>query len=86
MGFIATIILGLIAGWITGQVMKGSGYGPIGDIVLGIIGGFVGGWLTSVLLGADMMTGFNLTSLIVAVLGAIVVVVIFRMVTRRPVR
>ncbi len=85
MGFIASIILGILAGWITGLIMKSSrsGYGIIGDLVLGVIGSVVGGWLTSLFLGVDLTTGFNLTSLIVAVLGAIVVVTIYRLITRR---
>src|SRR5579859_5164613 len=55
MSIIAWIVLGLIAGWLAGQVMKGGGYGVIGDIVLGIIGAVVGGFLTGVLLGRDMV-------------------------------
>lgn len=83
MGFIASIVLGIIAGWLTGKLMKGGGYGIIGDLVLGIIGSVVGGWLSGILLGADLTTGFNLTSLIVSVIGAVVVVAIYRLVTRR---
>jgi uncharacterized membrane protein YeaQ/YmgE (transglycosylase-associated protein family) len=83
MGFIGTIILGIAAGWITGKLMKGGGYGVVGDLVLGLIGSLVGGWLTSWLLGIDMTTGFNLTTLVVAVIGAVVVVAIYRLVTRR---
>ena len=85
MGLIATIILGLIAGWLTGLVMKGGGYGVIGDIVLGIIGAFIGGWLTSLLTGVNMISGLNITSLIVAVIGAVIVVAIYRAVTSRRV-
>jgi uncharacterized membrane protein YeaQ/YmgE (transglycosylase-associated protein family) len=85
MGFIATIIIGLIAGWITGKIMHGGGYGIWRDIVLGVIGAIVGGWLTSILVGANLVTGFNLTSLIVAVIGSVVVVVIFRLITKRSI-
>src|SRR4029078_8855026 len=85
MGFIATIVIGLIAGWITGKIMHGGGYGIWRDIILGVIGAIVGGWLTSILVGANLVTGFNLTSLIVAVIGAVVVVVIYRLITRRSV-
>lgn len=81
MSIIAWIVLGLLAGWIAGMVMKGGGYGLIGDIVLGIIGAILGGWLTGVLLGRDMVNGFNLESLIVAVLGAIVLIAISRAIT-----
>ena len=88
MGLIATLILGLIAGWLTGMVMKGNGgYGVVGDIVLGIIGAFVGGWLTSLLTGVNMVSGLNITSLIVAVIGAVIVVAIYRTVSgRRAIR
>ncbi len=76
MGIIATLVVGLIAGWITGMLMKGH-YSIIVDMILGIIGGFVGGWLTSIVFGANMMTGINITSLIVAVVGAVIVLVVY---------
>jgi uncharacterized membrane protein YeaQ/YmgE (transglycosylase-associated protein family) len=81
MSIIAWIVLGLIAGWLAGTLMRGGGYGIVGDIILGILGAIVGGWLTGVLLGRDMMTGFNVESLIVAVLGAIVLIGISRLFT-----
>ena len=49
MGFLAWIVVGLIAGWLAGQVMKGGGYGIVMDIILGIVGGFLGGWIFSLL-------------------------------------
>jgi uncharacterized membrane protein YeaQ/YmgE (transglycosylase-associated protein family) len=49
MGFIAWILAGLIAGWAAGQIMKGGGYGPLMDILLGIVGGIIGGWLFNAL-------------------------------------
>jgi uncharacterized membrane protein YeaQ/YmgE (transglycosylase-associated protein family) len=84
MGLIATIIIGLLAGWITGKLMKGN-YNLILDLILGVVGAFVGGWLTSVLFGVDMVTGLNVTSLIVAVIGAVVVVAAYRLITKRSV-
>jgi uncharacterized membrane protein YeaQ/YmgE (transglycosylase-associated protein family) len=83
MTILAWIVLGLIAGWLAGTLMRGGGYGIVGDIVLGILGAIVGGWLTGVLLGRDLMTGFNVESLIVAVLGAIVLIGISRLFTGR---
>jgi uncharacterized membrane protein YeaQ/YmgE (transglycosylase-associated protein family) len=83
MSILAWIVLGLVAGWLAGTLMRGGGYGIVGDIVLGILGALVGGGLTGVLLGRDMMTGFNLESLIVAVLGAIVLIGISRLFTGR---
>lgn len=85
MGFIGMIVIGLLAGWLTGLLMKGGGYGIIGDLVLGLIGSVVGGWVTSLLLGVDLTSGFNLTTLLVSIIGAVVVVAIFRLITRRSV-
>ena len=83
MGFFASIVIGVIAGWITGKLMKGGGYGFWGDLGLGLLGALVGGWLSSILLGVDLTSGFNLTTLVVSVIGAVVVVMIYRLVTRR---
>ena len=85
MSIIGWIVLGLIAGWLAGQFMRGGGYGIVGDIVLGILGALVGGWVTSALLGRDMVNGFNIESLIVAVLGAILLIAISRLFTGRRV-
>jgi uncharacterized membrane protein YeaQ/YmgE (transglycosylase-associated protein family) len=81
MSIIAWIVLGLLAGWIAGMVMKGGGYGILGDIILGVLGAIVGGWLTGLITGRDMVNGFNVESLIVAVLGAIVLIAISRALT-----
>jgi uncharacterized membrane protein YeaQ/YmgE (transglycosylase-associated protein family) len=81
MSILAWIVLGLVAGWLAGTLMRGGGYGIVGDIVLGILGAVVGGWLTGMVLGVDLMTGFNIQSLIVAVLGAVVLVGISRLFT-----
>ena len=85
MSIIAWIVLGLIAGWLAGIIMRGGGYGLIGDIILGVLGALVGGWLTGVLLGRDMVNGFNIETLIVAVIGAIVLIAISRLFTGRRV-
>jgi uncharacterized membrane protein YeaQ/YmgE (transglycosylase-associated protein family) len=77
MGILAWIIIGLIAGWLAGLVMKGGGYGILGDIIVGIIGALVGGFLASALLGVGI-TGFDLPSLIIAFLGAVVLIAIVR--------
>ena len=80
---IAWIVLGLIAGWLAGTLMRGSGYGIVGDIVLGILGAIVGGWLTGLVLGGDLVNGFNVVSVIVAVIGAVVLIAISRLFTGR---
>jgi uncharacterized membrane protein YeaQ/YmgE (transglycosylase-associated protein family) len=82
-GIIATIIIGIIAGWITGKLMRGSGYGVLWDLILGVAGAIVGGWLASLLLGVDLTTGLTLTTLVVAVIGSIILVLLYRLVTRR---
>ena len=82
MSIIAWILLGLIAGWLAGQFMRGGGYGIVGDIILGIIGAVVGGFISGTLLGVDV-TGFNIPSIIIAFVGAIVVIAIARMLTGR---
>lgn len=81
-GWIAWIILGLIAGWIASKIVNKEGEGFILDIVLGIIGAIVGGWLFNTF-GAAGVTGLNLWSLLVAVIGAIVVLVIYHAIVGR---
>ena len=80
MGILSWIVLGLIAGFLAGQFMKGGGYGLIGDIILGIIGALVGGFLASQLLGLDV-NGFNIISILIAFVGACIVIAIARMVS-----
>ena len=79
-GIIAWIIIGLIAGWLAGTLVKGGGFGLIGDIVVGIVGAFIGGWLAGVL---DISIGGGLiASIITATVGAIILIVILRLVRR----
>ncbi len=86
MGILAWIIVGLIAGWLAGLVMKGGGYGVIGDIILGIVGGLIGGFLASAVFGVpNAVNGFNLTSILIAFIGAVVLVAIVRAVSGRRV-
>jgi uncharacterized membrane protein YeaQ/YmgE (transglycosylase-associated protein family) len=85
MSIIAWIVLGLVAGWLAGMIMRGSGYGIIGDIVLGILGAIIGGWLTAAILGRDMVNGFNIETLLVAVLGAVILIAISRLFSGRRV-
>jgi uncharacterized membrane protein YeaQ/YmgE (transglycosylase-associated protein family) len=83
MGLLTWVVVGAIAGWLAGQFMKGSGFGLIGNIVIGVIGALVGGWLAGVLFKVpDPISGFNLPTLIIAFVGAIVVLYIIRLVRR----
>ena len=76
MGIIAWLVVGAIAGWLAGYLVKGDeGMGVIGHIVLGIVGGLVGGFLAGMLTGGDYTTGINITTIVVAVIGAVIVVV-----------
>ena len=76
MGIIAWIVLGLIAGFIGSKIVNHTGSGIIMDIVLGVVGALVGGFLFSIF-GATGVTGFNIYSMIVAVVGAVVVLWIY---------
>jgi uncharacterized membrane protein YeaQ/YmgE (transglycosylase-associated protein family) len=82
MSILAWLILGLIAGFIASKIVNHTGAGVLLDIVLGIVGAMVGGWLF-VQLGAMPVTGFNLYSMFVAVIGAVVVLLIYHAVFGR---
>ena len=82
MSILGWIVLGLIAGWIGSNIVDNGGRGPLLDMVLGIIGAVVGGAIFNAL-GAVPVTGFNLYSLFVAVVGAVIVLVIYHAVFGR---
>ena len=82
MGIIAWIILGAIAGWITNLLMGGK-EGVIETIILGIVGAVVGGFLAGTVLKVADVTGVNIESIIVSVIGAVIVVAAYRMFTGR---
>ncbi len=82
MSFIAWIVLGLIAGFIGGKLVNHTGEGLIRDVLLGVVGAFIGGYLFS-LFGASGVTGLNLYSLLVAVVGAVVFLVVYHALFRR---
>ena len=77
MGILAWIVVGLIAGWLAGIVMRGGGYGLIGDIVVGVIGGVLGGFIASYFFHiGDPMSGINLQSILVAFAGAVLLILL----------
>ncbi len=79
MGILSWIVVGLIAGWLAGMVMRGGGYGIVGDIIIGIVGGLIGGFLASAVFGiADPVNGINLLSIVVAFIGAVILIAILR--------
>jgi len=80
MELLSWIVVGAIAGWLSGQVMKGRGFGLLGDVIVGVAGGLIGGWLAgSVFKVANAVNGINVTSILVAFLGAVVLIVVVRM-------
>ena len=83
MGIISWIILGLIAGWIGSKIVGGSGQGIFLDIALGIVGALVGGFLYSWIMGGPGVTGVNIGSIVVSILGAILVLWVYNMVASR---
>jgi uncharacterized membrane protein YeaQ/YmgE (transglycosylase-associated protein family) len=82
MGILAWIIVGLIAGFLASKVVNRSGEGFIRDVLLGIVGAIVGGWIFHAL-GEPGASGINLYSILVAFVGAVVVLVIYHAVVRR---
>jgi uncharacterized membrane protein YeaQ/YmgE (transglycosylase-associated protein family) len=78
------IIVGLIAGFITGKLMKGSGYGTIGDILIGIVGAIIGGFIMRAV-GFSGQGGM-LYTIIVAIIGAVILTLLLRLVTGNKAR
>jgi uncharacterized membrane protein YeaQ/YmgE (transglycosylase-associated protein family) len=84
MSFIAWIVLGMIAGFIASKLVNKTGEGMLMDIVLGVVGAVIGGWLFRTF-GMPGVTGLNVYSLIVAVVGAAVFLILYHALTRRSV-
>lgn len=83
MGILAWLIVGLIAGFLAGRVMRGGGYGLIGDIVVGVVGALIGGFLASTLLNMpNAVNGINIGSILVAFIGAVILIAILRLIRR----
>ena len=79
-GIIAWLVVGLIAGWLAGQFMRGGGYGVIGDIVLGIVGALIGGFVFGLLMPGT--SAGLIGSIVVAFIGAVILIAIARAFTR----
>jgi uncharacterized membrane protein YeaQ/YmgE (transglycosylase-associated protein family) len=79
-GIIMWLVIGAIAGWLAGSLVKGGGFGLLGDIVVGIVGAFVGGWLAGIL-HIDIGGGL-IASIITATVGAVILIVVLRFIKR----
>ena len=82
MGIISWLLVGAIAGWLAGKVMGGRGFGIVGNIVVGVVGSLIGGFLASAFLGLDV-GGFNIVSILVAFIGAVIGLLILRAIPGR---
>jgi uncharacterized membrane protein YeaQ/YmgE (transglycosylase-associated protein family) len=84
MGIISWLVVGAIAGYLAGFLVKGDeSYGVIGHIVLGIVGAIVGGFIAGYVTGGDYLTGINPSTIVVAVIGAVIAVVVWNAVSGR---
>ena len=85
MSIIAWLVVGAIAGWIAGKIVPGDeGYGVLGTIIAGVIGAMVGGWLFALLTSnEDWLTGIDIPTLLAAIVGAVIVVFAWQMITGR---
>lgn len=73
------LVIGAVAGWLAGVIMKGGGYGLVGDIIVGVIGSIIGGWLFGLL---GIAAGGLIGSIVAAVVGAIILIAILRLIKR----
>ena len=81
MSFLAWIVLGLLAGFVGSKIVNNTGQGVVLDIILGVVGAVIGGWLFNQF-GASGVSGLNLYSLVVSVIGAIVVLIVYHAIRR----
>jgi uncharacterized membrane protein YeaQ/YmgE (transglycosylase-associated protein family) len=80
-GIIAWIIIGVIAGWLTGKIMKGSGFGFLMDMVVGLIGALIGGFVSAHLGFGGVGEHGLIISIVIAVIGAVILTLLVRLVT-----
>jgi uncharacterized membrane protein YeaQ/YmgE (transglycosylase-associated protein family) len=81
-GILSWIVVGLIAGFLASLIVRGSGFGIVWDILVGVLGAMLGGWISAKFLHIGSVTGINLVSILIATLGAVVLLVIFRLLRR----
>lgn len=82
MSLFAMLVVGLIAGWLASKIMK-TNTSLLTELILGVVGAVLGGWISSLLLGVNLVGAINLTSILVALLGSILVIFIYRLIKRR---
>jgi len=80
MEFLWFILIGIAAGWLAGQIMKGGSYGLVGDLIVGVIGALLGGWLFGL---AGIAAGGLIGQLVVATIGAIVLILVLRLIKKK---
>ena len=80
MEFLWFILIGIAAGWLAGQIMKGGSYGHVGDLIVGVIGALLGGWLFGL---AGIAAGGLIGQLVVATIGAIVLILLLRLIKKK---
>ncbi len=80
-GIIVILVVGLIAGWLAGKLMRGVGFGLIGDIIVGIVGAFIGSWLFGYL-GMAPIGGFWINAIITSLVGAVILLFVIGLVRR----
>jgi len=84
MTILSWIVVGLIAGFLAGLVVRGGGYGVIGDIIVGVLGGLLGGWIGTTFLHINAgVSGINLESILVAFAGAVLLILVLRLFSGR---
>ena len=82
MGILSWLVVGLIAGWLAGMVMKGGGFGVIVDIIVGVVGALLGGWIATTFLNIGGVSGINLQSILIAFVGAVLLLLVLRLIGR----
>jgi uncharacterized membrane protein YeaQ/YmgE (transglycosylase-associated protein family) len=83
MSILSWIVVGLLAGWLAGLIMKGSGYGLVGNLVVGVVGALLGGFLATLIFGGDYLSGINVGTILVALVGAVLLIWLVRVLPGR---